>query len=42
LVGGQQGGNNLAVTHFSALCEEQQLKERISFLQGIADGSEKY
>lgn len=32
LVGGLQDGNNLWVTHFATLCEEQQLKERIRFI----------
>jgi len=41
LIGGLQGGNNLWVTHFAALCEEQQLKERIQFLKDIADGIDR-
>ena len=38
LVGGLEGGSNLWVTHFAALCEEKELTNRIEFLKGIADG----
>ena len=36
LVGALEGGSNLWVTHFAALCEERELKDRIKFLKDIA------
>jgi uncharacterized protein YecT (DUF1311 family) len=36
LIGAMEGGSNLWVTHFAALCEEREIKERISFLKGVA------
>ncbi|MBI3095024.1 MAG: DUF1311 domain-containing protein [Rhodocyclales bacterium] len=41
LVGAIEGGSNLAVTHHAGLCEEEALKERISFLKGVADASSR-
>lgn len=37
LEGGLEGGYNAWVTTFAADCEEKQLKNRIDFLQSIAD-----
>lgn len=37
LEGGLEGGTNLWVTHFSALCEERELKARIRFLERISE-----
>lgn len=42
LLGGLQGGSNLSVTYFAALCEEQQLKDRIQFMKDIIEGVYKY
>jgi uncharacterized protein YecT (DUF1311 family) len=39
LIGGQEGGSNLWVTHFAALCEKNETAERIKFLKSIADGN---
>lgn len=36
LVGALEGGSNLWKTHFGMLCEERELKERITFLKEIA------
>jgi uncharacterized protein YecT (DUF1311 family) len=36
LVGGLEGGSNLSVTHFAALCEKEEVERRIEFLKGIA------
>lgn len=35
LVGAMEGGSNLWKTHFGALCEEREIKERIRFLKEI-------
>jgi uncharacterized protein YecT (DUF1311 family) len=37
LRGGLEGGSNLWVTHFAALCEESEVRARIKFLKQIAD-----
>jgi uncharacterized protein YecT (DUF1311 family) len=35
LEGAMEGGSNLWVTHFAAICEERETKQRIRFLRGI-------
>ena len=35
LEGALEGGSNLWVTHFAAICEERETKTRIRFLEGI-------
>lgn len=37
LQGALEGGSNLWVTHFAAICEERETKERIRFLRGIGE-----
>ena len=37
LIGAQDGGDNLWVTHFAALCEEKEMQERIKFLRTVAN-----
>ncbi|MBG9390082.1 lysozyme inhibitor LprI family protein [Caenimonas aquaedulcis] len=37
LVGGREGGSNLWVTHFAAMCNERELKERIKFLKAFTE-----
>ncbi len=42
LIGGMEGGSNLWVTHFAALCQENATKERIIFLKGIVGDSPQH
>jgi uncharacterized protein YecT (DUF1311 family) len=37
LEGALEGGSNLWVTHFAAVCEEREIKERIHFLRSIGE-----
>lgn len=37
LEGALEGGSNLWVTHFAAICEERELRQRISFLRKIGN-----
>jgi|EndMetStandDraft_4_1072995.scaffolds.fasta_scaffold14418_4 uncharacterized protein YecT (DUF1311 family) len=41
LIGGQEGGSNLWVSYFAAMCEERELRQRIQFLEGIAGAESK-
>lgn len=39
LIGGQEGGSNLWVSHFAALCVQHETAERIKFLKTIGHGN---
>jgi len=39
LMGAMEGGSNLWITHFSLICEEQEIQTRTKLLKQIADGS---
>ena len=38
LMGGLEGGSNLAVTEFEARCEKEEIEKRIQFLKRVANG----